>query len=279
MNKTTQHIGQLSGKILVFGGVYSNFQALEKLMSIAEKTQISPSNIICTGDIVAYCAEPEACVKAIRDWGIHSILGNVEIQLRDDLEDCGCNFNDGSRCDVLSRQWYPYAQAQMSSESKKWFHSLPDHIKFDYANKKIVVVHGDALETSGYVFKSTDWRTKQNSFEQLNADIILGGHSGLPFSDVNNGQYWLNAGVIGMPANDAKTHVWYMILDDAPFSFEHHSFEYDYKKAFDLMQKNHLPAQYAQTLKTGLWDNCEILPEKETAAQGQPIFKKIEKVI
>jgi predicted phosphodiesterase len=268
MNKTTQHIGQLSGKILVFGGVYSNFQALEKLMSIAEEAQISPSNIICTGDIVAYCAEPEACVTTIRDWGVHSILGNVEIQLRDDLEDCGCNFNDGSRCDVLSRQWYPYAQSQMSNESKEWFHSLPDHIEFDYANKKIAVVHGDALETSGFVFKSSDWSAKQKSFDALNADVILSGHCGLPFSDVQNDHHWLNAGVIGMPANDSTTRVWYMILDDAPFSFEHHSFEYDYSKTIELMQKNALPAQYAQTLKTGLWDNCEILPEEETAMQG-----------
>ncbi|MGB0863571.1 MAG: metallophosphoesterase family protein [Saprospiraceae bacterium] len=272
MNKTTQHIGQLSGKVLVFGGVYSNYQALQTLMNIADEANILPSNIICTGDIVAYCAEPEASVQAIRNWSIHSILGNVEIQLRDDLEDCGCNFNDGSRCDVFSRQWFPYAQEQVSDASKKWFHSLPDHIEFDYAGKKIAVVHGNAFETSGFVFKSTDWEQKQKNFDQLGVDIILGGHCGLPFSDVQNGQYWLNAGVIGMPANDAQTHVWYMILDDAPFSFEHYSFEYDYKKAFDLMQKKHLPAQYAKTLQTGLWDNCEILPKKETEAQGEPIF-------
>ena len=82
--KTNKHIGKLRGKTLIFGGVYSNFQALKKLMLIAKKEQIPSQNIICTGDIVAYCAEPERCVQAIKDWNIHSILGNVEIQLRDE---------------------------------------------------------------------------------------------------------------------------------------------------------------------------------------------------
>jgi predicted phosphodiesterase len=271
MNKKTKNIGALNGKLLVFGGVYSNFQALEALQKIAEKEQIPPSNILCTGDIVAYCAEPEHCVQTVKNWGIHSILGNVEIQLRDDLDDCGCNFNDGSRCDIFSRQWYPYAQSKISQASKDWFHTLPDHLEFEYAGKKCLVVHGSYFETSGYVFKSTDWTKKQRNFEAVKTDVIIGGHCGLPFSDVQNTQYWLNAGVIGMPANDGTTRVWYMILEDKPFSFQHHAYEYDYLTTYQLMTNHCLPHQYAKTLKTGLWDNCEILPEAETAQQGQKL--------
>jgi hypothetical protein len=39
-----------------------------------------------------------------------------------------------------------------------------------------------------------------------------------------------------------------------------------------LMLEKGLPASYAKTLLTGIWDNCEILPEKETRNQGKPIF-------
>jgi len=264
--KTNKHIGTLTGKTLVFGGVYSNFQALKKLIEIAESEQIPSQNIICTGDIVAYCAEPERCVQAIKDWNIHSILGNVEIQLRDEEEDCGCNFNDGSRCDIFSRQWFPFAQAKTSEDSIDYFKTLPDHLSFNYAGKKCTVVHGTYFETSGYMFKSTDWTEKQENFDAANADVILGGHCGLPFNDIQN------AGVIGMPANDGTRRVWYMILDDADgFSFEHHSFEYDAKMANQFMVENNLPCQYAETLLTGLWDNCEILPETETSRQGKEL--------
>ena len=63
-----------------------------------------------------------------------------------------------------------------------------------------------------------------------------------------------------------------MLLDDTTgFNFEHHSFEYDHLTAAARMREHKLPAAYALTLETGLWDNCEILPPAETAAQGQRI--------
>lgn len=272
MQKTTQHIGQLSNKILVFGGVYSNFQALEQLMNIAKIENIPTSNIICTGDIVGYCAEPERCLQAIKNWKIHTILGNVEIQLRDDADDCGCNFNDNSRCDILSKQWFPYAQRTVSEESKKWLTTIPDHLIFEFGGKRCLVVHGNYFETSGYVFRSTDWQIKQQNFDTADVEVIFGGHCGLPFSDIQHDKYWLNAGVIGMPANDGTTKVWYMIVEENPFQVKHHSFEYDYQTAHNLMNENCLPRAYAETLTTGIWDNCDILPDVETLEQGKNLI-------
>lgn len=271
--KQTKDIGSKSGRMLVFGGVYSNLQSLDKLMQIAEMEQIPAENIICTGDIVGYCAQPEECLQKIKNWGIHSILGNVEIQLRDGEEDCGCNFDDGSRCDLFSRQWYPFAKANVSTSSLDYLHAMPHHIRFEYAGKQCLVVHGHVHETAGYIFKSTAWEEKQKHFDNAGVEVILGGHCGLPFNDTKGSYTWLNAGVIGMPANDGTTRVWYMIVDDkdGKLTFEHISYEYDFAKANQLMKENHLPPQYAKTLITGLWDNCEILPEEETALQGEKI--------
>jgi len=33
-------------------------------------------------------------------------------------------------------------------------------------------------------------------------------------------------------------------------------------------KKRNLSEEYAGTLITGIWDNCEILPDQETAMQG-----------
>lgn len=38
------------------------------------------------------------------------------------------------------------------------------------------------------------------------------------------------------------------------------------------MQKNRLPAEYAVTLQTGIWDNMEILPDVEKELQGSEII-------
>lgn len=273
-NWRVKDLGVLSGPLLVFGGVYSNLLSLEKLMALADEAGIPAQNIICTGDVVAYCADPEACVQAIRDWGIHVIAGNVEIQVREGEDECGCNFSDGSRCDLFSRQWYPFVQQQLSADSIAWMKELPDHLRFFYAGMRGYVLHGSYFETAGYVFRSTPWADKLANFQAAQSELILSGHCGLPFQQEQDGHYWLNAGVIGMPANDGTTRVWYLMLHDKDetLHYYHEAYEYDYESSASRMEALGLAAEYAHTLRTGLWDNCEILPEEETAAQGIPLI-------
>jgi hypothetical protein len=77
-----------------------------------------------------------------------------------------------------------------------------------------------------------------------------------------------------MPANDGNNCVWYATLDvkDQEPVFKFHHYTYDFVTASDLMIEKGLPASYAQTLITGIWDNCEILPEVETAQQGKALI-------
>lgn len=267
-----QNLGNIKGRMLIFGGAYSNLQALETMKSRAGELGIPPSNIICTGDMVAYCAQPEECLQLVQDWGIHCIAGNVEIQLATGQNDCACDFTDGGRCDTLSKQWYPFAQSAVSERSLVWMKSLPAFIRFEYADKRVAVVHGSYHHISEFIFASTDWKIKQKNFENMNADVILAGHCGLPFSQAKNGKHWLNAGVIGMPPNDGTPRVWYLLLNDQDgFRYRHQPLIYDYKKAGLLMIEKNLPTEYAKTLVTGIWDNCEILPEAETNKQGVPL--------
>jgi predicted phosphodiesterase len=273
VEKVVKHIGELKGQILLFGGVYSNLHALEALHDLAIEHNIPKDNIICTGDIVAYCAYPAQCVDLIEKWGIHVIAGNVELNLLDQADDCGCNFSEGSRCDLLSKQWYPFAKAQIHSQQLGYIRTIPHHIKFDYYGRKLTVIHGTAENVSGFIFKSTPWIEKEAILHSEESDIIIAGHCGLPFVDRQEGKTWLNAGVIGMPANDAQTNTWYAILDfvnDEP-QITFHKLFYEHQAAADAMIKESLPLSYAQTLVSGLWDNCDILPEVETAQQGKEI--------
>jgi predicted phosphodiesterase len=270
MDKEIKKLGKVSGKALLFGGVYSNLQALEALKQIAEKENIAPENCICTGDIVGYCAQPEETVQLFKLWGAQSIVGNVEIQLRENASDCGCDFREGSRCDDFSQQWYPYAQSKLSKNSIEFLKTLPKNIYFKYADKNVCVVHGSYFNVSEFIFKSTDWSKKQPNFEATKSDVIVAGHCGLPFNDQKESSIWLNPGVIGMPANDGSPKVWYAILEDSKesFKFTHRTLVYNYRLTSKLMQNGLLPEEYSRTIITGVWDNTEILPPIETGLQG-----------
>ena len=98
-------LGEIDSQLLVFGGAYSNLAATIAMRTKAEELGIAAGHIICTGDIVAYCAEPRQTVELIRDWGIHVIMGNCEESLATLQQDCGCGFEEGSACSTLSIAW------------------------------------------------------------------------------------------------------------------------------------------------------------------------------
>ena len=66
---------------------------------------------------------------------------------------------------------------------------------------------------------------------------------------------------------DEKNHRWKWEKIETQI----HPLSYENKIAAAAMLENGLPQSYAQTLETGIWDNCEILPEEETAQQGKAL--------
>ena len=87
MDKKIEHL-KLKGKVLIFGGAYSNYQALTTLKQIADAQNIAPENCISTGDLVGYCAQPEETVQLFKSWGARGISGNVEILMRSTFVVC-----------------------------------------------------------------------------------------------------------------------------------------------------------------------------------------------
>lgn len=273
-NKITLDLGQLTGKLFFFGGVYSNIQALEACKAWADDNSFEPDHIFCTGDIGGYCANPKECFDLIKDWQIHSIAGNIELQLRNNEDDCGCDFSVDGRCDLFSKTWYSYLTQHTDETTREWLQTLPHHITFKFGNQKFVIVHGSWFKTSEFIFESTAWQIKKENFEATGADIIIAGHCGLPFMNKNEDLTWVNPGVIGMPANDGSRNVWFATAEvvDGVIDLLFHQLHYDYKHAKQSMIENQLPISYANTLETGIWDNCEILPEEETRKQGLKIL-------
>lgn len=258
---------------MVFGGPYSNLQALEAVKTICDGNNVAPSNVICTGDIVAYCAQPAECIDFIRQWNIQVIAGNVELQLAEDSDTCGCNFNKGSVCDALSNKWYTFAKRNITAQQIQWLSRLPHFLRFSCMGYTFSVVHGAYTQTAKFIYRSTAWRSKFVEFAQTQSDIILAGHCGIPFIEINNNKVWANAGVIGMPPNDGTTLGWYLTITPNAHQLviETKSFHYDHLKAATLIENKQLAVEYARSLRSGIWPSHDILPETEREQQGNAL--------
>lgn len=260
--------------LLVFGGPYSNLRATQAVLEQAERLGITADRIICTGDVVAYGAEPRETVALVRASGCHVIKGNCEESLAARSPDCGCNFEDGSVCARLSKGWFPYADQMIADEDRAWMAGLPATLLLAWAGRTIRVVHGGCGETARWVFASESGVVDEE-IALSGAQITIAGHAGLPFVSERSGGVWFNPGVVGMPANDATPDVWYGIMSHDRASgtvrLTTHRLSYDHVAAAAAMRRAGHANEYARTLITGRWPSLDILPEAERAATGKAI--------
>jgi len=268
----TEHLGSIAEKLLVFGGPYSNLAATIALQARARELDIPAERIICTGDIVAYCAEAEQTIELIRDWGIHVVMGNCEEALAFSEPDCGCGFAAESSCSTLAITWYQYADRRVTAEQRRWMQELPRSIEFDAGAKGFKVVHGSLSSINEFVFASSDAASRLAQIRAARVDVVIGGHCGIPFGQGIDNLFWLNAGVIGMPANDGGSHGWYMLIDPLADGLQvsWHRLDYDHATSRRTTIAAGM-AEYGQALLDGRWPSIDILPAAESSQSGQPL--------
>ncbi|MGB0845342.1 MAG: metallophosphoesterase family protein [Thiolinea sp.] len=267
------NLGALHEEVLIFGGNYSNLQATQAMQAVATHMNIPSQRVICTGDVVAYCAQPEETVQLMRDWGVPVVMGNCEESLGFDSDDCGCGFEEGTACAVLSDSWFNYSRLRVSTDSKAWMRELPRTIHFQLGDKRFQVVHGGVSSINRFLFASMPDDHFQTELKATEADVIIGGHAGIPFARNVDQQIWLNSGVIGMPANEGIRDTWYMLLQPTENGVQvrWEKLEYDADTANHEMHKRGLGNGYADGLLSGLWPSMDVLPEKEKQQCGKAI--------
>ena len=248
-------LGEINKPVLLFGGVYGNLQALEAVLAIAQAGEME---LVCTGDIFAYCADGEACASLMQHRDVATIAGNCERNLAQGADDCGCGFAEGTTCERLSEAWFSHAQNTVSAASLGWMRDLPDRIVFTQAGKRYGVLHGGADDIARFVWPGAPEVPAQIAMakDQLGRlDGVISGHCGLAFQQ----GCWTNAGAIGMPPNDGGPETRYAVLQNGEMQVR--TLEYDHASARIAMQAAGLVQGYQRCLTTGHWPSEDVLPK------------------
>ena len=254
-----QDFGHFDGPVVLFGGVYSNKQAL-----LALGEAIAGRTAVCTGDIVGYCAEPNETAVIVSAEDYWSVAGNCERQLAEGSDDCGCGFEEGSVCNVLSQGWWPYLLKTATPDVVTRLHNLPDIGLFRHAGRRYAVLHGGASSISRFLWPSTEEADFLYELNVLEAEVgavdgVISGHSGIAFHRWIDGKYWINAGAIGMPPHDGRLQTRYAVLENGDVTFER--LTYDAAGAAAAMKRAGLTQGYEKTLENGVWPSEDVLPE------------------
>jgi predicted phosphodiesterase len=252
-------------RIACFGGIYSNYLALDVAIGIARSRGVDA--MFCLGDLGAFGPHPDRVFPLLLEHDVFCLQGNYDDSVGHALADCQCGYTD-PRDNHFAQISYDYTLANTSSENRRWLCTLPSQHRLDLDGLNVLLCHGSPRRVNEFLWEST---TPTHFLDKLadenRADVVLATHTGIRWQrSLSGGRRFVNVGVLGRPENDGRTNVWCTLLrhDARGLVVEYIPVEYDYLRLIDEMRDEGLPNAFQETIATGWWTTClEILPSKE----------------
>jgi predicted phosphodiesterase len=250
--------------IAVLGGIYNNALALESALDDARSRAVDA--VFCLGDVGGFGPHPDRVFPLLRERGVLAIQGNYDESIAAGKTDCGCGYTD-PRDNHFARISYEYTYARTSPENRAWLGTLPRHRRIRLGEQRVLMCHGSPRVINEFLWEST---TPDGLLRRLlgehDTDVLLFTHTGIKWDrPLPDGGHAVNVGVIGRPENDGSTNVWYALLTAGPrLTVEFVPVHYDHEALAREMEREGLPGEFAETIRTGWWTTClENLPVKE----------------
>jgi predicted phosphodiesterase len=255
-------------RIAFIGGIYSNYHALAATLDDLSRRAVDRTYFL--GDLGAFGPYPDRVPELLVARGIEGIQGNYEESLSTRATDCHCGYTD-PRDNHFAQISYDYTFAHTSDAWKDWMGTLPRHLRFTAGGLRFLLVHGSPRRINEFLWRSTSPEPFLRKLcRDHDADVLVCTHTGLHWHQaLEGGAHVINAGVIGRPANDGGTNVWYTVVDvaEGKLDVEFVPVVYDHLRLAEEMRAERLPEQFVETILTGWWTTClEVLPPKERAS-------------
>ena len=235
-------------KIALLGDIHANLPALEATLEHARQQRVDA--VWNIGDFVGYGAFPDEVVQLIQAENILSIAGNYDRKtLRFPVKKA--KWQASKRPEkFLAFQW---AYEHLSEESRRYLASLPDERRLEAAGRQVLLAHGSPASAEEPLTPGTPLKRLQELSRIAQADIVVIGHSHVPFSRLVEQTWFINTGSVGRP-DDGDPRAAYALLWLEPESIrvEHFRLEYDIQRAARAIRARGLPEEFAQMVLQGV---------------------------
>jgi predicted phosphodiesterase len=255
-----------AGRVALFGGVYSNYLALE--VALADARARGAEAVFCLGDLGGFGPHPDRVLPLLRDAGVGCVQGNYDRSLAQGASDCGCGYTD-PRDNHCARISYEYTLRNTSAENRRWLGALPPTLRVRLGHWRLLLCHGFPRQINEFLWETTTPNGLLERFcREHERDVRCFTHTGIKWHRaLPSGRHAVNVGTLGRPEHDGTPRVWYTLLTAAgDLSVEFVPVEYDYEALALEMARERLPPEFSETLRTGWWTCClESMPVKERA--------------
>jgi len=228
-------------KLLVVSDIHGNLLALERVLEDAGEFD----GAICAGDIVGYGPEPGGCVEKVRETGFRCVAGN---------HDHAVAMGDASDFNPHASEALAIHRRLLSRWDVEWLGRLPAWLRLELGGVKVAVYHGSPRRPlREYVYPSYARQLAHEFLNQTGADVLILGHTHIPYAVRLGPRALLNPGSVGQP-RDGDPRASYMVLelDGGVVSVDHRRVEYDVGEVARRMRQLGLPEPLAARLFHGM---------------------------
>lgn len=195
-------------KILVISDIHGNHHALMAVLN-----HVAHDTLVCCGDLVVDYPFPEECVAVIRDGATYVCHGN---------NDHAVAFNEKPSQHVSDR-WRHYAHALdkateltvdlMSDKAKRYLKELPRECSFSVDDINFYMNHTvPAMPLNHYLDIDRPITELKKCYRRVAADIVLTGHTHVPYLKRLGRRIVLNPGSVGEP-RDGDPRASFAVVD------------------------------------------------------------------
>jgi predicted phosphodiesterase len=233
----------------VFADVHSNLHALEAVLKDIESR--GAGRVYCLGDLVGYGPRPNEVIEMIKAKGIPAVMGNYDDAIGNARFICGCDYKDEQSL-RLGEKSIAWTRDNTSEESKAWLRGLPAEIRDTISGKRLLFVHGSPKALNEYIYESTPEEYFNRLLVEGDADVLLCGHTHLPFVKKTDAGYVINAGSAGKPkhGNPRAVYITIEFVNDL-LQADIIEVPYNYEATAGEIERAGLPPEFAAIIRTG----------------------------
>jgi putative phosphoesterase len=185
-------------RIGVVSDVHSNSVALAAVLRALDKEQVE--TILCAGDIVSYYPFVNEAIDLLRERSVICIAGNHDSYLLGTLP-------------VSHENWHAYnldyTKHIIRIDNLKWLASLPRERYGKFGGLRWHICHGSPWAIDEYIYPDHKAFAR---FAHLEADIVVMGHTHIPYIHRMANILLVNPGSCGQP-RDYNPMASYAVVD------------------------------------------------------------------
>lgn len=188
-------------KTLIISDIHGNLAALNAVLAEPHEA------VICLGDLVGTGPEPAACIERVRASAFAVVQGNHDRAIADGVAPDGPEpFRS------LAAATIPLALAQLDGGALAYLRELPLSLAQNLAGRRGLLVHAtphDPLHRA----VGPDPAAWAAELAGVDAELVLVGHTHVPFDLLVESQRVINPGSVGFPM-DGDSRAAYAVLED-----------------------------------------------------------------